>query len=423
MPNKIFIGQDFYYLTDNVDSIRNLDAYQQIRDEVNRCFNPLSGGTDWNKIRQDCEILAKGPGVDLLICSYMVVANLKIMGLAGYANSLEILCLCLGRRQLPDNKTAKMHKDILDWMNTRVAKELRDIKPHWGALGDLYRCERYCDRIHQIIGLQQPKYHVDFEGVGFAIFEKIDQIETQYHVLEKRQKKTQSTASNRAKKRWLAGGFLSVTVILVFCIWTYFETPLLHRELYVNNHQVPILTDGYLAEEFLQTYSVSQLNRMKKDIFYLYEKSISNRLNQSVEQSLMLAVGEYEALQILYSDTEELAAIKQNFAEAQKNALEQTERFIERFSEIRTKMANISLLAQRERWSELQRQTKSLEDFAISLSPIYGRVDYVQTLISQGEIALARKEFDILRKRLNNLNWKMVELELRLRELTHHTVN
>ncbi|MCE7629606.1 type VI secretion protein, partial [Vibrio fluvialis] len=89
----------------------------------------------------------------------------------------------------------------------------------------------------------------------------------------------------------------------------------------------------------------------------------------------------------------------------------QTELFVQRFGEIRTKMANIALLAKREKWSDLQRQTKSLEDFAVSLSPVYGRVDYVQNLIKQGEMESARKELEILKTRLNNLSWTMAQLE------------
>jgi type VI secretion system protein VasL len=99
------------------------------------------------------------------------------------------------------------------------------------------------------------------------------------------------------------------------------------------------------------------------------------------------------------------------FSEQQKVALEQTELFVAKFSDIRTKMANISLLAKRGKWRDLQKQTKSLEAFAISLSPIYGRVDYVQELIKNGELETAEKEFDILKDRLNNLSWKIAVLE------------
>lgn len=81
-------------------------------------------------------------------------------------------------------------------------------------------------------------------------------------------------------------------------------------------------------------------------------------------------------------------------------------------------MANIALLAKRGKWGELEKQTKSLEEFAVSLSPIYGRVDYVQGLLEQGDIPNAQKEFAILKQRLDSLSWKMAELELRMGDAT-----
>lgn len=55
----------------------------------------------------------------------------------------------------------------------------------------LYRAERHCERLHQLFEQQQTEYKVDFEGVGFALFEHIDRIETQYHSLLKKQEKAQ----------------------------------------------------------------------------------------------------------------------------------------------------------------------------------------------------------------------------------------
>ncbi|RJX68709.1 hypothetical protein DZ860_17105 [Vibrio sinensis] len=116
-------------------------------------------------------------------------------------------------------------------------------------------------------------------------------------------------------------------------------------------------------------------------------------------------------LQALYPQDPRILQLNAIFTKEKKTALDQTEFFVAKFGEIRTKMANISLLAKRGKWQDLQKQTKSLEEFAISLSPIYGRVDYVQNLIKEGDLEAARNELEILKERLNNLSWEIAVIE------------
>lgn len=130
------------------------------------------------------------------------------------------------------------------------------------------------------------------------------------------------------------------------------------------------------------------------------------------------AISQLSLLRTLYPDNEQVNTLSQTFGLQQQAALEQTALFVAKFSEIRTKMANIALLAKRGKWAELEKQTKSLEEFAVSLSPIYGRVDYVQGLLEQGDIPNAQKEFAILKQRLDSLSWKIAELELRIGDAT-----
>ncbi|MCY9829519.1 type VI secretion protein, partial [Vibrio chagasii] len=65
MSNTILLDQEVYHITSDSHSIRYLDHYQKVRDEINSRFNPLSGGTNWQVIYDASEKLAKGPGVDL----------------------------------------------------------------------------------------------------------------------------------------------------------------------------------------------------------------------------------------------------------------------------------------------------------------------------------------------------------------------
>lgn len=191
MSNVIYIDNAFFRLTQDSDSIRVLEPYIRVREEINRRFNPIAGGSDWEAVKENCEVLARGPGIDFMMCGYYTVACLKTQGLTGFATGLELLSSSLANQSGGDTKTAKMRKELLDWVNGRVVQELKALKPDHGTLRELYRAERFCDRLHQLVEKQSTDYKVDFEGVGFALFEHIDRIETQYHNLLKKQERSE----------------------------------------------------------------------------------------------------------------------------------------------------------------------------------------------------------------------------------------
>lgn len=415
MSNILFIDNAYYRVCEQVDEIRHLDEYQKVRDEINRRFNPLAGSTDWELVRDCCDTLARKAGVDLMMSGYFAVASLKTQGLAGYANGLELLSACLNSQNKPDAKYAKMHKEVLDWVNGKVVPELKAIKPNYESLRDLYRCERLCERIHHQLEKQQPDYPVDFESVGFVLFEHIDRIETQYHSLVKRQMQQQAQEPPKVlrslHRKWVGAAFVLGGLLFGAGVWAYQVLPWFSHSDYSAEVKVATLNSDQALRQFQLDVSPGQVARWKEDLVGLYQHSIEQKSAASVEQSKREAMHEMSALMALYQQDPKVVESQQAFSAAQQEALEQTDTFVQRFGEMRTRMANIALLAKRGRWSELQRQTKSLEDFAVSLSPIYGRVDYVQSLIKQGEVDDARKELDILKLRLNNLSWTMAQLE------------
>ncbi|MGD8111509.1 type VI secretion system ImpA family N-terminal domain-containing protein [Vibrio sp. TRT 17S01] len=417
MSNILFIDQVPFHIVDDTASLRDQSTYQRVREEINRRNGPFGGSIDWEKVKADCEMLASGPGIDLLLCGYYVVACLKTSGLAGYVNALELLSLGVSRADKPDSKTAKMRKEVLDWMNARVVRELKDLKPDYHSLRDLYRCENYFDRIFLLIEHQQPEYQVDFEGVAFAVFEHIDRIETKYHSLVKVDEEHQAEVlrKGKAKQRWwLAGCFLLGIGSVFGTNAIYQNTPWFHEISFQQQLTTPNLAGREQALHYLSIHSQESVANEEQGITTLYSESIGTLIDSSVELPLIQAQQQLEVLNTLFPDSELTQQAKESVALSKEQALLLTSQFIERFQEIRTRMANISLLAKKERWRELQRQTKSLEDFAVSLSPVYGRVGYVQDLIEQGDYDQAQMEFSVLKERLNSLSWKVVELEERL---------
>lgn len=418
MSNTVLLDQVVYRVTADSDSIRHLESYQKIRDEINSRFNPLSGGTNWQEVYEACEHLAKGPGVDFLMCSYLTIAKLKIEGVAGYANGLELLIQCLSLLPKPDSKSAKMRKEVLDWVNGKAIPELKKMKPSQEQLRDLYRSERVCERIHHWMTLQQPQVDVDFEGVGFVLFEHIDQIETRYHTAIKRQEKQRENDNRVTRRRYywsLTGTLVSTLVVSGVCGWLYYNPSFINQYQFKQSVEVPAINTSNL-DRYVEHTKPKKLAAVQAELIPMYQTSIEEKTKVSIEQPYLKALEQLNVLQKLYAGDEQVEQISQTLYQDQQFALDQANEFIARFSEIRTKMANIALLAKKQRWQQVANETKSLEDFAVSLSPIYGRVGYVENLIEQRQYEQARQEFDELKRRLNNLSWKVAELNQRLEE-------
>ncbi|EEW10338.1 type VI secretion system ImpA family N-terminal domain-containing protein [Vibrio mimicus] len=415
MSNVIFIENVCYRLTNDSEGIRVLEPYLRVREEINRRFNPIAGGTDWQVVKEHCERLACNHGMDFLICGYYAVACLKTQGLAGYATGMELMSASLANQGDCDAKSAKIRKEILDWVNARVVQELQALKPTHESLRDLYRAERHCERLHQLFELQQTEYKVDFEGVGFALFEHIDRIETQYHSLLKKQEKNEPPKL----KFWQRGyglvllGLVGISIggAVGFLAWSWFYTT-----PYAKPQLVTALNNVEQAQALIRESSQVQRDRWQDELVPLYRSALERNLATSFSDSKQQAMSHLLLLRALYPENEQVNALNKAFSLQQQEALEQTALFVAKFSDIRTRMANIALLAKRGKWGELEKQTKSLEEFAVSLSPIYGRVDYVQGLLEQGDFINAAKEFGILKQRLDSLSWKIAELELRIHD-------
>jgi type VI secretion system protein VasL len=409
MSTVIYIDNEHYRLTNESETIRVLEPYLRVREELNRRQNPMAGACDWEAVRRYCEELALGPGIDFMMCGYYAIASLKTRGITGYATGMELLCSSLANQHKGDAKTAKMRKDILDWVNARAVQELKTIKPNNEFLRELYRAEQYCDRLHQIM-VQQTDYKVDFESIGFVLFEHIDRIETLYHNVLKKSEPKELTILSFWQKRNIATTIVLFSILLgIFTGWfawtLYYTTPFSQPQL------VTILDSSPQSLSVINKLSSQQKKQWGNRFIPLYEAALEHNINESFSTSKQQAIDNVFLLRYLYPEHTKTNELTNKFNQQQQLGLEQTELFITKFREIRTQMANIALLAKREKWSDLQKQTKSLETFALSLSPIYGRVEYVQNLIEEGDILNAQREFQILKGRLDNLSWAIAEIE------------
>lgn len=420
MPNTLLLDHVVYHITSDSNSIRHLDSYQKVRDEINSRCNPLSGSTNWQEVYSSCQLLAKGAGIDLLMSSYLTIAKLKIEGLSGYANGLELLMNCLSLLPQPDAKSAKMRKEILDWVNNKAIFELKNMRPSQEQLRDLYFSERMCDRIYNWMKIQQPNVEVDFEGVCFVLFEHIDQIETRYHTVLKRREKQcnenqRRVSANHSRFR-LATTFCITAVVCLSGAWLYFNHRFWTENQFKQSVDVPALTATTVGP-YIEKSTTMLLASVQSELVPMYQSSIEQKVQASIEQPYLKAIDQLDVLQKLYAESEQVNQISQALSREQILALEQTNQLVARFAEVRTKIANITLLVKNRRFSQIESEMKSLQEFAVSLSPIYGRVGYIENLLKKQQYQQAKKELDELISRLNNLSWKVATLHVELSTL------
>lgn len=399
MSVSLFIQNTYYMITLDSSVLRGYPAYEAVREEINRRLSPLSGGVDWQQVKTHCEWLAKGPGIDLLMAGYWTIASLKTQGLSGLANGVELMNAIVSMLPEGDAKTACGRKDILEWVNARAVEEVKALKPDMESLRALYRCERYCEQLHRMMDRKQPSFPVNFESIGFALFEHIDRLETQHYtaspttVSETTQPIAVKNTRSSSWRRWgvrLGGIFIIVAMIGAYQwqhYWQYFQFErVIDVAKLTNSNHVGMWQQPFIKDEILETLRTLTQTQFVTDV-----KKPSSR----VEQSLVRA-------SVFYP--EEVKALRQQMSDARDLAVKHVDERVSRFRDIRTDVAN---MASQYKGTKAYRPLHSLENYVIGLSPVYGRVGYIERLLKEGKASQAREEFAVLTQRLDDLNWKL----------------
>ncbi|WP_348224396.1 type VI secretion system ImpA family N-terminal domain-containing protein [Vibrio parahaemolyticus] len=407
MSVSLFIQNTYYVIALEPQVLKTYSAYEAVRAEINRRTSPLSGGVDWQQVKTQCEWLAKGPGIDLLMAGYWAVANMKVQGLSGLANGLELLNAVVSMLPDGDSKIAKGRKDILEWVNARVVEELKVLKPSSERLRELYRCERYCEQLHQMMQIKQPTVMVNFESIGFALFEHVDRLEAKWytanhsHCVEKTQEPSLSLSSHSWRKQGLFWGLavlIAISIGLAYLWkhqWRYF-------------HFERVLDIGSLAEQTAITPFI------KEDAVTLLVQDIESHLKQEFGAQK----GQIESNLIAFERIfpQQAQSVRQKVFSQQASAIQRVDERVEHFQEVRTRVANV---AGQYKGMPKYQALHSLETYAIGLSPVYGRIGYIEHLIKENKLIDAQKEFDILTGRLNDMSWKWAQLHRAMSDKKH----
>ena len=359
-----------FNLASDLIKLRNTDAYQQMRVEINRRNNPLSGGTDWEKVHQLAEQISSGLGADLLTSAYFVTAASKTRGVSGFASGLELMLSVASYSaeltQLPNEKVA----EIINWAVTKVTPEIKKMTVTSDNVRDWYRCEYSCQKLFELITQKQPQHVPNLDVLGYLIFEKIDLFETKKVTVLNNV--TCSQVSIKAKTRgWPLLAISSF--ILVCCVSSSYLTVIYHEQV---SKRLPL----WLYQE--------------------PESSVAQRIDD------VFNFPKQAPFVSIYPEQVSL------LVELDKNH--------QRFANARTLLANLSLLAKDlpNSRAKVQQESLVLAQYASSLSPILGRTYYVEDLLEAKEYARAEIELGQLNNHLKALLIKRTLLTQKLENQT-----
>ncbi|WP_064792200.1 type VI secretion system ImpA family N-terminal domain-containing protein [Shewanella woodyi] len=352
---------DCFNLASELTELRNSAAYQQMRVEINRRNNPLSGGTDWEKVYQLALQISSGLGADLLTSAYFVTAASKTRGVSGLASGLDLMLSVVSfsteLAQLPNEKVS----EIINWAVTKVTPEIKKMAVTSSNVRDWYRCEHACQKLFELITQKQPQQVPNLDVLGYLIFEKIDLLETnKVSVLP-------SSASNTVPvkvkaRRW---PLWALSSLIVICS----------------------LLSGYLAVLYHQEVS----GKLPLWLYQAPEEKVApeSSIAQRIDRAFSLPQG--EPLVSIYPE--------------QVSLLVELDKNYQRFANARTIMANLSQLSQAlpESSNKMKQETLSIAQYASSLSPILGRTYYIGDLLEDKEYARAEVELNQLNSQLKAL--------------------
>jgi type VI secretion system protein VasL len=390
------------------EQLRNTEEYEQIRDEINRRFSLVSGGTNWSRVSKLCEQLADRDGIDLLITIYYSVAATKIRGIAGLADGLELQATVLRQPQASIDIPAKRRVELYRWMLGLIGNDLRALENQPVTLRELYRCDRAIQVIFNRLKEAQPNEMPDIEALGATIFKRIEQLEQKFGTTDKFVIKKKRPEYTLITFILLIGILVGSSLLFVF-YKSMADMPALITQL-TKKSQTPVPVNLSETEELKIRFSTQQINENQTYLVSLYSDKIENLMLSSGSDKFIEIQQLNNSLHYLYPDDPDVIEqnnIVNNWQQKLSGIMEEQN---ERFIIARTRAANISRAVQLDKNDELKLLASGLEDYAISLSPLVGRISYIETLINTGKVEQAKEELDILDIRIQALLLKGGEL-------------
>lgn len=394
-------------MADDEEKLRDTVEYQQVRGEINRRVNPLTGGIDWSAVYTLCETIGKKNGFDLLLAVYYTVSGVKIHGLRGLSTGLEIQAAVLTHQGLNSDFPAAKRIDLFNWMIGQIGSEIRAVKPGITQLRELYRCERACTALYDLLKKIQPNNVPDLEAVAFNIFEHIDRLE--HPVLPEPQVVKIATTNKFALLAVLLFGIGAG--VASFQFWQ--TMPRLMTSVVMTQQQPKILTKQE-GTKLIEEFGAEKIDEKRSELTSLYSGATRIIMERPVGEEVLETLERSESLRFLFPDDVDVIVQSLEVASWQQILEDDLQSQIARFRVARTRAANLARTIKRGELNKARRLSKELEKYAISLSPLYGRMLYVEDLLKEHDYSGAEGELKKLSRSINALSLKVARLERQL---------
>ncbi len=455
-----------YKLVAHEDELRDSDCYQKIRDAINKRNSPLSGSVDWQLVQQLCDELGRTDGFDFIATIYFTIAAIKNEGLAGLANGLELQVVAVDTFIRNSSFPAQKRAELYQWMLGRIGNELRALKPTQSQLRDLYRCERACQRLNEIFVEVQPEHIPDLEAIGYVVFEHIDRLEnglslkdhgryedvtnqkTKYqitgndnqvsktsssvvvkpnyaqHAAQSPNKESTTHTSSRSYVSFALGLILGVGGIVtgaqLFPQWfqllstTHSQTVSANRSplaqsvtMSQNSGRILTLEQG----KALQThFTAQQFSEDKSIIVPMYLEQANVLITQPAGGNLAEAFSLIDTIQRLYPNDESVEQAQNRYHQIETQYDELFATQYRRFNTARSRIANLQQAIKANNRANTLRLSQGINEYAIGLSPVYGRISYITEQLKQGDKDQAQIEWQNLNQELQAISFKVEQL-------------
>ncbi|CCN45804.1 putative ATPase involved in DNA repair/Chromosome segregation [Vibrio nigripulchritudo MADA3029] len=417
MSNKIYIDHGIFTILSNQPSLRDSERYQKIRSEINGRMGFLSGATQWESVFNECIKLGTEVGMDFLLTSYFSVAGFKVEGVKGFASGLELMLAAYVEDK--DHQALSSHhkQEIIQWMTSKVTSDLKLIKPNKDQIRDLYRCERALQDLNELCERFQPESSPNFEGIAFSIFEHIDRIETVTQVVQKPDLPTDNT-SKSGRNIWMFFFILAWALTVAVAYFYSVERLKVCHAVEGMKRTVTAPTEELLSK--LTEESVAELPPDEQIVIRsALVDAMDSDLKITVYQQYLNVVMLMEKAKELFPDNPEVEAAIKKIEVQSQGYREELQRDLERFYSARTLAAN---LVNETKHANNQESAERLEQYILSLSPIYSRNAYIQEQIDKQNYDLAKEELSVLQERVARIVWQLSSYQNALSDVAHDPV-
>ncbi|MCC4800604.1 Type VI secretion-related protein VasL [Enterovibrio norvegicus] len=390
--------------------LRDSSDYQKIRSEINRRFNPLAGLTDWEKVRTLCEKVAQEEGVDLLVAIYYTVAAMKTRGLAGLANGLELQVSVLGTGHEDNDMPAARRLELYRWMLGRIGEEVRAMRPEQGQIRELYRCERSLQAIDAFLSKQNGTKVDDLDALGFTIFEHIDRLES------RSASRTPAMPVEVEVKKQNVNALIFFVGLTVGAVAIYVLLQLQGTRPNPTTQLTTALPEPKIitleeAQQIHKEFGTEALSSHREQLLTAYTDKVSVLTASTSGDNLLEGIELANSLAYVFPEAPEVTLMNKNLQDWQEGLLAEVEELKQRFVTARTRAANLSLSAKNGNFSQVEALATGLENYAISLSPLIGRLTFVEQQIAEGNLERAKQELALLDADLKAITLKKALLE------------